>query len=294
MEQGSVRRLSAILAADVVRYSRMMGEDETRTLDTLRRLRDETLAPAVEDHGGRIVKGLGDGWLVSFDSAAEAVLCATSVQDLLTENAPMRLRIGVHIGDVTFEDGDVYGDGVNVAARLEAIAAPGGVAISDSVWSSLDGRLRSRFTDCGPQHLKNIASPVRTWALDGLEIINDGSARGSSDAAGSVSISIAPFASSSGDADHLALAEGISEDLETELSRFRWLEVVERADDAKTRYVLGGAVRGSGQRVRLTAHLTYVPDGRRLWSERWDRTCDDLFAVQDELAVNVVASADSI
>ena len=288
-KEGSVRRLSAILAADVVGYSRMMGEDETRTLGALRRLRDETLSPAVAAHGGRIVKGLGDGWLVSFDSAAAAVQCAASVQGGLTADAPMCLRIGVHIGDVTFEDGDVYGDGVNVAARLESLAAPGGVAISDTVWSSLDGTLRSRFTDFGPQHLKNIASPVRVWALGGAEIINESSAHGSSDAASSTSISIAPFVTSSHDADHLALAEGISEDLATELSRFRWLDVVQREDDSRARYELGGAVRGSGQRVRLTAHLTYAPNGRRLWSERWDRTSDDIFVVQDELAAAVVA-----
>ena len=165
MEESSVRRLSAILAADVVGYSRMMGEDEARTLDALRRLRDDTLAPAVAAHHGRIVKGLGDGWLVSFDSAAEAVRCAAAVQDGLSADAQMRLRIGIHIGDVTFEGGDVFGDGVNIAARLETLAAPGGVAISDAVWSSLDGTLRSRFTDFGPQQLKNIASPVRVWAL---------------------------------------------------------------------------------------------------------------------------------
>jgi adenylate cyclase len=289
MEKSSVRRLTAILAADVVGYSRMMGEDETRTLGALRRLRDETLSPAVASHGGRIIKGLGDGWLVSFDSAAAAVQCAASVQGSLTADAPMCLRIGVHIGDVTFEDGDVYGDGVNVAARLESLAAPGGVTISDTVWSSLDGTLRSRFTDFGPQHLKNIASPVRVWALGGAEIIKESSAQVSSDAASSISISIAPLVTSSHDAEHLALAEGISEDLKTELSRFRWLDVVQREDDSRARYLLGGAVRGSGQRLRLTAHLTYATNGRRLWSERWDRTSDDIFAVQDELVAAVVA-----
>lgn len=286
MDSGTVRRLSAILAADVVGYSRMMGEDEARTLHALRRLRDETLAPAVAVNGGRIVKGLGDGWLVAFDSAAAAVLCATSVQDSLREDAPMRLRIGIHIGDVTFEDGDIYGDGVNVAARLEAIATPGGVAISETVWSSLDGTLRSRFTDCGPQQLKNIASAVRVWAQGGIATLP---APPPSDEAGRISMAIAAFSTSTDDADHLALAEGIAEDLETELSRFRWLDVSRPEDNAGARYVLGGAVRGSGQRVRLTAHLTYAPTGRRFWSERWDRTVDDIFAVQDELAIAIVA-----
>ncbi len=289
MNSGTVRRLSAILAADVVGYSRMMGEDEARTLHALRRLRDETLAPAVAVNGGRIVKGLGDGWLVAFDSSAAAVLCATSVQDSLREDAPMRLRIGIHIGDVTFEDGDIYGDGVNVAARLEAIATPGGVAISEMVWSSLDGTLRSRFTDCGPQQLKNIASAVRVWAQGGIATLQDHSAPPRSGEAKRISLAIAAFSTSTGDADQLALAEGIAEDLETELSRFRWLDVSRPEDNARARYVLGGAVRGSGQRVRLTAHLTYAPTGRRFWSERWDRTVDDIFAVQDELAIAIVA-----
>ncbi len=289
MEKNSVRRLSAILATDVVGYSRMMGEDEERTLNALRWLRDEVLSPAVSAHGGQIVKGLGDGWLVSFDSAAAAVQCAASVQDSLTADMPMRLRIGVHIGDVTFEDGDIYGDGVNVAARLEALAAPGGLAISDTVWSSLDGTLRSSFTDLGPQHLKNIANAVRVWTHGGAADSPEALAQATSDAAGTASISIAPFATSSSNADHLALAEGISEDLETALSRFRWLDVVRREDDTRARYLLGGAVRGSGQRVRLTAHLTYAPNGRRLWSERWDRTSDDIFAVQDELTGVVIA-----
>jgi class 3 adenylate cyclase/tetratricopeptide (TPR) repeat protein len=286
MSNGTVRRLSAILAADVVGYSRMMGEDEARTLSALRRLRDETLAPAVAANGGRIVKGLGDGWLVAFDSSAAAVLCAVSVQDSLGDGAPMRLRIGIHIGDVAFEDGDIFGDGVNVAARLEAIAAPGGLAISETVWSSLDGTIRSRFTDCGPRQLKNIASPVRVWARGGLP---EPSAPAPAGEAGPSSIAIVPFLTSTGDADHQALALGIVEDLTTELSRFRWLDVLRPEDEARARYVLGGAVRGSGQRVRLTAHLTYASTGRQFWSERWDRTLDDIFAVQDELAVAVVA-----
>jgi adenylate cyclase len=248
----------------------MMGEDETRTLSALRSLRDEKLSPAVEAHGGRI--------------------CAASVQDSLTADAPMRLRMGVHIGDVTFEDGDIYGDGVNVAARLEGLAAPGGLAISDTVWSSLDETFRSRFSDFGLQHLKNIANPVRVWVQGDAAGMLENSAQGSSDVAGPISISISPFVTSSRDADHVTLAEGISEDLETALSRFRWLAVVRREDDARARYLLGGAVRGAGKRVRLTAHLSYAQNGRRLWSERWDRTIDDIFGVQDELAMAIVAS----
>ncbi len=290
MDKQSVRRLAAILAADVVGFSRMMGEDETRTLDALRQLRGEVIGPAVSGNGGRIVKSLGDGWLVSFDSAAEAVQCALAIQAALNAGASLTLRIGVHLGDVTFEDDDIFGDGVNVAARLEALAAPGGLAISDTVWSSLDGTLRSQFADKGPLTLKNIARPVRVWVRGETPGIELGPAEEEPISSDVTSIAIAPFSAAGDNPDHVALTEGISEDLETELARFRWLKVMQRGDATGARYILGGSVRGAGQRVRLTAHLTYSPSGRRLWSDKWDRTTDDIFAVQDELAAIVVAS----
>jgi len=290
MSTKSVRRLAAILAADVVGFSRMMGEDEARTLDALRLLRDEVVTPAVASYGGHIVKGLGDGWLVSFDSAAEAVQCAFTVQDKLSANASMTLRVGVHLGDVTFQDEDIFGDGVNVSARLEALAAPGGLAISDTVWSSLDGTLRSRFDDMGPLNLKNIPRPVRVWAWGDITELEASLTQSNLEAAGSPSIAITPFAAAGDNADHLSLAEAISEDLETELSRFRWLEVKQRGDLTAARYVLGGSIRGAGQRLRVTAHLTFSKNGRRLWSDKWDRTTEDIFAVQDELTAAVVAS----
>ena len=267
-----------------------MGEDETRTLDALRRLREEVVTPTVAANGGSIVKSLGDGWLVSFDSAAEAVSCALAIQDASIGEASMTLRIGVHLGDVTFEDQDIFGDGVNVAARLEALAAPGGLAISDTVWSSLDGTLRSRFSDKGPLTLKNIPRPVRVWVCGETPEVEARQAEGEPQSLGGTSIAIAPFSASGDNADHVALVEGISEDLETELARFRWLEVMPRGEAAGARYVLGGSLRGAGQRIRLTAHLTYSPSGRRLWSDKWDRNTDDIFAVQDELAAIVVAS----
>jgi len=288
METGSNRQLAAILAADVVGYSRLMGEDEARTLGALRQLREETLIPTVAAHSGRIVKSLGDGWLVCFDSATAAVLCGLSMQDRVNSDAPMRLRIGIHLGDVVFEDGDIFGDGVNIAARLEAIAVPGGIALSDTVWSSLDGTIRSRFADLGPQRLKNIATAVRVWTSGAAAEMKGASARQASLPEDRVSLSVAPFSAPGNDEDRRSLAEGIAEDLATELSRFRWLDVVEHQEEVRARYLLGGAVRGSGQRVRVSAHLTYVPTGRRVWSERWDRGTDDLLAVQDDLVATMV------
>ena len=176
------------------------------------------------------------------------------------------------------------------AGDIVAVTGVGGLAISDTVWSSLDGTLRSHFTDVGPLTLKNIASPVRVWAQGDIAAIKAKAGQGEPGAAGVASLSIAPFSTAGDNPDHLALAEAITEDLETELSRFRWLEVMQRGEETGARYLLSGSVRGMGQRVRLTAHLTYSPNGRRLWSDKWDRATDDIFAVQDELVSIVVAS----
>lgn len=282
-------RLVSILAADVVGYSRMMHEDHARTLFELRRIRDELVEPSIVRHHGGVVKRLGDGWLASFDRAAEAVRCAAAIQDDMAAGSSMRLRIGVHVGHVTFEDEDIFGDGVNIAARLEALAAPGGVAISDAVWSGVDQALRRDFDDAGPRTLKNIAGPVRVWARGGLSAALEAPADG-----GLASIVVEPFATAGRDLEQVALAEGVCADLETELSRFRWLRVVSHAESAaegrpRVRYVLGGAVRGAGSRWRVTAHLTSALDGRRLWSERFDRDAGDVFALQDELASTLVS-----
>ncbi len=293
-----VRRLAAVLAADVVGYSRMMGEDEARTLAGLRRLREAVIAPEVAAHRGNIVKSLGDGWLVAFDSAAEAVRCALAVQDALAQqdaqpgDALMLLRVGGHIGDVGHEDGYIYGDGVNIAARLEAVAAPGGIAISDAARSSLDGTLRSEFEDAGLHDLKNIASSVRVWVRGGEATTGHdvpAPRAGTAVATSFPSIAVAPFETPGRDPDHAALAEGIADDVATELSRFRWLHVVDHEGEQPARYLLSGAVRGAGRRVRVSASLTFGAESRRLWSERWDRDSEDIFAVQDELVPVIVA-----
>lgn len=289
MEPAS-RRLAAILAADVVGYSRMMSEDEAQTLSALRSLRSDVVEPTVGKHRGVVVKSLGDGWLVSFDSAVDAVRCAMAIQESLADEPLMQLRIGVHMGDVTHVDGDIFGDGVNIAARLEGLASPRGIAISDSVRSSLDGTLRPSFSDAGLHELKNIAEPVRIWAF-GDPPATTGSSETPAPASkrDQSSLAILDFEATNAAPDVVALAEGVRDDLTTELSRFRWLHVASSGVDQDARYHLGGSVRGSGNRVRVTAHLTYAEDGRRIWSERWDRTADDLFAVQDELVAVIVS-----
>ncbi|WP_340107752.1 adenylate/guanylate cyclase domain-containing protein [Pikeienuella sp. HZG-20] len=278
------RRLAAILAADIAGYSRLMGADETATLSALRLFRSDIFGPAVGRARGRIVKSMGDGWLVEFGSAADAVTCALEVQDRLAAHETIRLRIGVHLGDVTHEEEDVFGDGVNIAARLEALSAPGGIAISDAVRSSIDGVLRAGFADAGARRLKNIADPVRVWAR-----APDGAAPAAAAPAFSdrTSVAVLPFQSAASDPDHAALAEDLAEDVATELARFRWLHVVGEASGA--RYLVEGAVRRAGARLRVTAHLTSTADGRRLISERWDRDAGDLFAIQDELRAVIVS-----
>lgn len=285
------RRLAAILAADIVGYSRMMSDDEAATLAVLRRLHEDLVEPVVANHSGLIFKRLGDGWLVRFASALDAVRCAIAIQDALADQPSARMRIGVHVGDVTHLDGDYYGDGVNVASRLEGLAVPGGIAISDAVRSSLDGTLRPEFVDSGPRALKNIAGEVRVWARAGRhDPIEAASARASEAAGGATSVAVAAFEAQNQSPDLDSLAEGIGDDLATELSRFRWLHVVGGGNGTAARYKLGGTVRAAGQRVRITAHLTHAGAGRRVWSERWDRDASDLLAVQDELASIIVSA----
>ncbi len=165
------RRLTAVLAADVVGYSRMMGADADGTLSSLRRLRTEVFGPSVAGHRGTVIKSMGDGWIVTFDSAVDAVTCAMRIQDKMSAEPDIRLRVGIHIGDITQEDEDVFGDGVNIAARLEALTQPGGVTISDAVFGTLDGTLRPAFDDTGEQALKNIARPIRVWSRGGAAVV---------------------------------------------------------------------------------------------------------------------------
>jgi TolB-like protein len=309
------RRLAAILAADVVGYSRLMGEDEAGTLERLKSLRRELVQPRITERKGRIVKLMGDGLLAEFPSVVEAVQCAVDIQQSMigrevdsSDERRIRLRIGVNLGDIIVEGSDIYGDGVNVAARLEALADPGGICISGPAFDTVDGKLDLAFEDIGEQQVKNIAKPVRVFRL----------ASGSPQEGPSThpaeplplpdkpSIAVLPFANMSGDAEQEYFSDGITEDIITELSRFPTLFVIARnssfsykgqaidvrrvAEELGVRFILEGSIRRAGQRVRITAQLIDSETGKHIWAERYDRDLEDIFALQEEITQNVVGA----
>jgi adenylate cyclase len=296
------------MAADVVGYSRLVGQDEDGTLAAIRRLRAEVIEPKITEHHGRLFKTTGDGFLAEFPSVVNAVTCAVAVQQAMTsrnadapEDCRVELRIGVHLGDVVAEGGDVYGDGVNVAARIEGLAPAGGVAVSAMVHDNIGSRLDLAFEDMGEQQLKNIERPVRIYRLAA-------STRPASQAATvertKPSIAVLPFTNMSADAEQEYFSDGITEDIITELSRFRNLFVIARnssftykgrAVDVKkvgrelgVAYVLEGSVRRAGNRVRITGQLIDADTGNHVWADRFDRELADVFAVQDEITRSIV------
>jgi TolB-like protein len=304
------RRLAAILAADVAGYSRLMGADEVGTARVLREHR-AAIDPIAASHGGRIVKTTGDGILLEFPSIVAAVECAISVQECMAErnadvpeDRQMLFRIGINLGDVLIEGDDILGDGVNIAARLEGIAEPGGICISDSAHQQVRDRLDVTFEDRGEQQLKNIARPVRAYRVRrrGAAV----SSRPTLPFPEKPSIAVLPFKNMSGDSAQDYFSDGITEDIITELSRFRSLFVVARNSSFSlrgnaidvtdvgrrlgVRYVVEGSVRKVGNRVRVTVQLLEVASGNHLWGERYDRELEDIFLVQDEITRAVVST----
>jgi adenylate cyclase len=312
------RRLAAILVADIVGYSRMIRADEAATLSRLKQLRRELLDPKIDDYGGRLVKSTGDGLLAEFPSAVDAVQYAVDVQDAIaaqtaaTDDEPMRLRIGINLGDVVVENGDLLGDGVNVAARIEGIAQPGGICISASVYDQVRHKLDLEFEDRGLREVKNIAEPVRTYAVHPKNVAHgtepdadaDDDADGRLMIADAPSIAVLPFDNMSGDAEQDYFSDGITEDIITDLSKISRLMVIARnssftykgrAVDVKqvarelgVRHVLEGSVRKAGNRVRVTAQLIDGATGGHVWAERYDRVLEDIFAIQDEITLAIV------
>jgi adenylate cyclase len=304
------RRLAAILAADVVGYSRLIEADEEGTLGRLKALRGGLIDPKIADHKGRIVKTSGDGLLVEFASVVDALRCAAEVQAAIAESndfSPpdrrIEFRIGINMGDIVVEDGDIFGDGVNVAARLEGLAQPGGICVSARVQEDAAGRLDLAFEDMGEQALKNIARPVRAYRVvagGGRAMTQPGAGLPLPD---KPSIAVLPFANLSGDPEQEYFADGMVEEIITALSRIRWLFVIARnssftykglAVDVKqvgrelgVRYVLEGSVRKGGNRVRITAQLIDATSGAHLWADRFDGLLEDVFELQDKVAISV-------
>jgi adenylate cyclase len=313
------RRLAAILAADIAGYSRLMGVDEEGTLRQLKAHRKELVDPKITEHRGHIVKTTGDGMLVEFVSVVDAVRCAVDIQRSMVErNAEVptetriQFRIGINVGDIISDDNDIYGDGVNVAARLEALADPGGIDVSRNVHDQVRDKLSFSFEDMGEQTVKNIARPIGVHRIDltentGPAVVKSTAAVPKSELASSrPSIAVLPFANMSGDPEQEYFADGISEDIITGLSKLRWFFVIARnssfiykgkavdvkrvARDLGVRYVLEGSVRKGGNRVRITAQLIDAATNNHIWADRYDGELTDIFELQDEITKKVVAA----
>jgi adenylate cyclase len=300
------RRLAAILAADVAGYSRLMGADEGGTLRQLKAIRSELIDPMIATHNGRLVKTTGDGLLVEFSSVVDALLCATEMQAGMAERNAMvptdrriEFRIGINVGDVVVEDGDIFGDGVNVAARLEGLAEPGGICVSALVQRDAAGKLDLAFEDLGEQTLKNIARPLQVYRVATERDAETATAPAPLPLPDKPSVAVLPFTNMSSDPEQEFFADGIAEDVITALSRYPSLFVIARnscftykgrAVDVKqvgrelgVRYVLEGGLRKAGNRIRVTAQLVEAETGKHVWAERYDRDLADIFALQDEI-----------
>ena len=314
------RKLSAILAADVVGFSRLMGDNEERTLKTLTTCR-EIIAAHVLEHQGRVFGSAGDRVIAEFSSPVEAVRCAVAFQSTLrdrnssvAEDRRMTFRVGINLGDVIAEEDNLYGDGVNVAARLEGIAEPGGICISGTTYDHIKNKLTLEYGELGEQALKNIAEPVAAFSVRLDQEVSeqlveaDGGSVLPADAKPTVrrAIAVLPFQNMSGDPEQEYFSDGISEDIISVISRYHWLSVIARnssfvykgkavdvrevARDLEVDYVLEGSVRKAGSRVRITAQLIEADSGGHLWTERYDRDLDDIFALQDEITETIAAS----
>jgi adenylate cyclase len=315
-EERVERRLAAILCADVVGYSRLMGADDEGTLAALKSHRRELIDPLIDQHRGRIFKTTGDGILIEFASVVDAVRCAVVVQQgmedrnaNLPERDRIRFRIGINLGDVMVDEGDIFGDGVNVAARLQELAEPGQICVSASMREQVGEKLPIGFADLGEHSVKNIARPVRVYRVEKRPEL-----RGAAEDRIRVlalpedrpSLAVLPFTNMSGDPEQEYFVDGIVEDIITGLSRIRWLHVLARnstfiykgrAVDVKqagrdlgARYVLEGSLRKGGNRVRITAQLIEAGSGMHVWAERYDRALDDIFELQDEITVSLVGA----
>jgi len=314
-EEGVERRLTTILAADVVGYSRLMAADEAGTLASLKAIRRELIEPKTVDYHGRVVKLMGDGTLMEFGSVVDAVQFAVEVQVAIAErNAEVSedrrivYRIGINIGDIIVEGDDIYGDGVNVAARLEGLAEPGGICVSRTVFNHVKGKVDLGFEDLGEQEVKNIAEPVRVYRVqsDTSDAPTRTTPRSGLPQPDKPSIAVLPFTNMSGDPEQEYFSDGLTEDIITALAHFRDVSVIARNSSFAFKgqspdvtevgrklgvhFVVEGSVRKVGTKVRITAQLVDASTGTHIWAQRYDRNLEDIFAVQDEVTETVVGT----
>ena len=314
-EEKVERRLAAIFAGDIAGYSRLMGADEEGTLHQLKSIRKELVDPKITEHRGRIVKTTGDGILVEFTSAVDAVRCAVEIQRGMTERnvdipteRRIEFRIGINVGDIIIDGGDIYGDGVNVAARLENLAQPNGILVSRTVHDHVQDKLSFSFEDIGEQSVKNITRPVRAFRIGvGDEAGRPAPATPDAEAVWRrPAVAVLPFVNMSRDSDQDYFADGLTEDIITALSYWRMFPVIARnstfiykgravkvqqiATELGAKYVIEGSVRKSGDMVRVTVQLIDATTGHHVWAERYDRKIDDIFALQDEITQRIAAT----
>jgi TolB-like protein len=314
-EEGFKRKLTAILSADVVGYSSLMDDNEEETIRTLKNY-CSAITTLTGHNRGRLVDMVGDNLLVEFSSAVDAVNCGTEIQHELAkrnmelpDNRKMEFRIGINVGDVVEENGRIYGDGVNIAARTEGLAEAGGICISGRVYDQVENKLDLAYKYLGEQKVKNITRPIRIYAIRMASAVTESEMGKKHGPPAKPSIAVLPFLNMSDDVDQEYFSDGVTEDIITALSRFRWFFVIARnssfiykgkttdvkqvAEDLGVRYVLEGSVRKAGKKVRITAQLIDAPTGYHVWAERYDRDLGDIFAVQDEITHNIVRSVGS-
>jgi TolB-like protein/Tfp pilus assembly protein PilF len=311
-EEGFKRKLTAILSADVVGYSSLMDDNEEETIRTLKNYYS-AITTLTGHNRGRVVDIVGDNLLAEFNSAVDAVNCGTEIQQELAkrnmelpDNRKMEFRIGINVGDVVEENGRIYGDGVNITARIEGLAEAGGICISGRAYDQVENKLDLAYAYLGEQKIKNITRPIRVYVVRMAPGVTKFEVARKHEPLAKPSIAVLPFLNMSGDVDQEYFSDGITEDIITALSRFRWFFVIARnssftykgrtievkqvAEDLGVRYVLEGSVRKAGKRIRITAQLIDAPKGYHVWAERYDRDIEDIFAVQDEITHNIVRS----